>query len=462
MDDDYKVLGLMPGADKQEIKRSYFKLVRQYSPEKEPERFQEIREAYERLSRKNQEKKGLDLEIPDEPLAKQMLQQMDNQMRNEDYEDAADTAEEALKYFGDCEGFLYYAAEAQLITGHSGKAVRYYEKLLKMYPDKNIYKEKLAGAYFERGYGVKAYQMFERAYQDGSRDMEFLFLFSMCCKERNRQDRGMEILWNIVKEREGIDRNLVTEYLEAYMGLFALDVMSEERQLAAIAEHLKNYLHEAGRLMKKHEEDLLSIAFFVSASVSGKTHCPEVDDLLDEIKRYVSLKEYKEEWEEMDRLLLENRLEGDSRLGEEISCWYYAYLLAPEMYDYEIIKYTQLEAKLLLMERWPELKSQTDIVKAEYPILYEKMREFVELLESGADISYQKEKYLKEYDRLDRNISGGRYYELYPQNRITAEDKLQWNSWDEGTFVRTEKKVGRNDPCPCGSGKKYKNCCGRQ
>lgn len=27
-------------------------------------------------------------------------------------------------------------------------------------------------------------------------------------------------------------------------------------------------------------------------------------------------------------------------------------------------------------------------------------------------------------------------------------------------FVR-EVKIGRNDPCPCGSGKKYKNCCGR-
>ncbi len=26
-------------------------------------------------------------------------------------------------------------------------------------------------------------------------------------------------------------------------------------------------------------------------------------------------------------------------------------------------------------------------------------------------------------------------------------------------FVHTEKKVGRNDPCPCGSGKKYKKCC---
>jgi preprotein translocase subunit SecA len=27
--------------------------------------------------------------------------------------------------------------------------------------------------------------------------------------------------------------------------------------------------------------------------------------------------------------------------------------------------------------------------------------------------------------------------------------------------VRKAKTVGRNDPCPCGSGKKYKNCCGR-
>lgn len=29
------------------------------------------------------------------------------------------------------------------------------------------------------------------------------------------------------------------------------------------------------------------------------------------------------------------------------------------------------------------------------------------------------------------------------------------------TFVRQEKKVGRNEPCPCGSGKKYKQCCGK-
>lgn len=28
-------------------------------------------------------------------------------------------------------------------------------------------------------------------------------------------------------------------------------------------------------------------------------------------------------------------------------------------------------------------------------------------------------------------------------------------------YVRESRKIGRNEPCPCGSGKKYKNCCGR-
>ena len=31
----------------------------------------------------------------------------------------------------------------------------------------------------------------------------------------------------------------------------------------------------------------------------------------------------------------------------------------------------------------------------------------------------------------------------------------------ETPVVREEPKIGRNDPCPCGSGKKYKKCCGK-
>ncbi|MCI7590269.1 MAG: preprotein translocase subunit SecA [Spirochaetia bacterium] len=37
----------------------------------------------------------------------------------------------------------------------------------------------------------------------------------------------------------------------------------------------------------------------------------------------------------------------------------------------------------------------------------------------------------------------------------------QQRQGDSVTVVRSTPKVGRNDPCPCGSGKKYKQCCGR-
>ena len=31
----------------------------------------------------------------------------------------------------------------------------------------------------------------------------------------------------------------------------------------------------------------------------------------------------------------------------------------------------------------------------------------------------------------------------------------------KNTGVRAKQEPGRNDPCPCGSGKKYKHCCGK-
>lgn len=53
----------------------------------------------------------------------------------------------------------------------------------------------------------------------------------------------------------------------------------------------------------------------------------------------------------------------------------------------------------------------------------------------------------------------------YTHHEISKFEKRE-GKWifTEGTqvskpIVNTEAKVGRNDPCPCGSGKKYKKCC---
>jgi preprotein translocase subunit SecA len=51
------------------------------------------------------------------------------------------------------------------------------------------------------------------------------------------------------------------------------------------------------------------------------------------------------------------------------------------------------------------------------------------------------------------------------QDKIESKPELILSSSEGGstlgTIRKTEKKIGRNDPCPCGSGKKYKHCCGK-
>lgn len=59
-----------------------------------------------------------------------------------------------------------------------------------------------------------------------------------------------------------------------------------------------------------------------------------------------------------------------------------------------------------------------------------------------------KAQWLYELPAWDELLSEERRKELYKEQKAS------------GT-VRKEKKVGRNDPCPCGSGLKYKKCCGR-
>ena len=40
----------------------------------------------------------------------------------------------------------------------------------------------------------------------------------------------------------------------------------------------------------------------------------------------------------------------------------------------------------------------------------------------------------------------------------TAKFQQMWHQ-AHTPWVRINEKIGRNDPCPCGSGKKYKSCC---
>ena len=54
-------------------------------------------------------------------------------------------------------------------------------------------------------------------------------------------------------------------------------------------------------------------------------------------------------------------------------------------------------------------------------------------------------------------------YELPQWDEIFTKEKQKelYREQKASGTIRREKKIGRNDPCPCGSGKKYKKCCGK-
>ena len=79
--------------------------------------------------------------------------------------------------------------------------------------------------------------------------------------------------------------------------------------------------------------------------------------------------------------------------------------------------------------------------------------------ETKVSLEYDKEK-------LYRNMvaAGADWlYELTEWNDIFDEEKKKelYKEQKRSTTVVNEEKIYPNDPCPCGSGKKYKKCCGK-
>ena len=90
-----------------------------------------------------------------------------------------------------------------------------------------------------------------------------------------------------------------------------------------------------------------------------------------------------------------------------------------------------------------------------------KVRNPIEEMEENTEVSLAFDKELLYKNMVDAKADW--LYELPAWEEIFTPEKrkeLYLEQKKSGTIVKG-KKVGRNDPCPCGSGKKYKYCCGR-
>lgn len=82
------------------------------------------------------------------------------------------------------------------------------------------------------------------------------------------------------------------------------------------------------------------------------------------------------------------------------------------------------------------LEEETEVtINIDFPVLYKKMVEY----------------------KADHLYSLPQWKNIFTDDELKKFYKEQKNS---GTYINSNK-VGRNDPCPCGSGLKYKKCCGK-
>ncbi len=85
-----------------------------------------------------------------------------------------------------------------------------------------------------------------------------------------------------------------------------------------------------------------------------------------------------------------------------------------------------------------------------------------DLLQEATEGEWVTERLAQGKETVLRQLQADSRHELIGD---VAEEIGGWHCFNEPTACRVTSvkvKVGRNDPCPCGSGKKYKKCCGRR
>jgi len=134
---------------------------------------------------------------------------------------------------------------------------------------------------------------------------------------------------------------------------------------------------------------------------------------------------------------------------------------AEELMRSRYTAFTKAEVDYILQTVHPDMRSQHDEVSIRKWAINSQWLglEILQTDAGGPEDEAGQVEFIAEYTQKSERI---RHHEIA---EFKKTDKT-WYFYDGNapkpeTFSRKEPKVGRNDPCPCGSGKKFKKCCGR-
>ncbi len=451
MKDYYSILDIAKEATAMEIKRAYFALVRIYHPDRYPEEFMKIREAYEVLIDDNTRRQYDEVDaMPD--VVKAYFKEGRKALDAGEAEEAIRLLEQVVKVYPKFSVVNSLLGEAYLINENSGKAIRTFEDLVSRERNNAGFARQLAHAYAMRGWHLKAIQQYHRALSlDEDNISLWLGLLDCYLKAKDYEEAKKTVLTGLeVSNRKGWDN------LELYYHIIQIDILSGDH--AGMKQHLEEVKNKA----VEKEEERANVAWFL-ASLAKKIQLIGLSEesaatidaafkLLPDDKEIEKIK--KEMDIEHDILSQIKKLEADPSINSHLA----------EMLDFELHLCNDkscLDGRItqffLEMDVVIEIESyRKDILrlKKSYSELYNIKKEFFDTALNPKKEEHLFNTYRKKYNK---------YNKLCPE-RFTSddddEDEEEGEYYNPEPYRRPEPKVGRNDPCPCGSGKKYKKCCG--
>lgn len=388
-------------------------------------------------------------------------------------------------------GILSFATDAEcLIGGISPKARKRVYKVLDEFDDR-------VGKLIQV-YGVmemeSLYEIYKRLYVEGVEKEDFFRYIYWHAKFNAYVNTAYHLDGTCYISSTELDVQNILEKTEKYAKELPYAEFSR-REISHMGEDLANRsdwidifvstLHYQLEMDMREAQNCLF--WVVSAIMNGDTLCRVLEVLEEQNKEYWKLEVATELWMILSGLMLELELpmlKGRSRkkYAEEKNCspWSVgmtevqtAYVTTKDspMYHfpaeiqewmYEAVNFGVENCIIQLLD----YKEQNHICSEEYLYL---------LTEACITFGYTKETEKLLQQLKSGSVSGKRVakqLKLRLQERYeVAEDEDDW--WEmlcsnsmlqmsiQQPYIRENPKVGRNDPCPCGSGKKYKKCCGR-
>jgi curved DNA-binding protein CbpA len=156
----YQVLRIERTADERAVKKAYFTLIREFPPDKHPEEFKKIREAYEVLS---------------DPVARQRF----------------DAAEKDFKEYGDAIAERLRAVEEQIKAGHEAEAQTALLALLEEHPTLTIARENLATSYMRANASEEALKQWRRLSKEAPEEARYHFYKGLTLNRLDQPDKAL-------------------------------------------------------------------------------------------------------------------------------------------------------------------------------------------------------------------------------------------------------------------------------